>query len=278
MNKHDFWEKMGLAGERVLIIHHDDLGFLYSQDDAFHELGFRTGSLMMPGTWVSAFSGLEGVDLGVHLTLTSEWEAPRLRPLTDGPSLRDAHGYFWPTLEEAWANASLEDAAREMKAQVESAYQLGIDVTHLDTHMGSVLRPDLAEVYVQLGRDYRLPVYLPESVAEHGIDEPICSFFDEMLSGIKMPRYRLVDGYRIPPPQRTDWYLEKLSGLEPGVYHLIHHSAVPGADLVLPDRDVRTADYEALSDPRVREIIDSFKLLSYREIRDRLRKEPPEEG
>ncbi|MFY9113706.1 MAG: ChbG/HpnK family deacetylase [Dethiobacteria bacterium] len=276
MSRQDFWDKMGLAGERVLIMHHDDLGFLYSQDAAFHKLGFKTGSLMMPGTWVTGFLGLKDVDLGVHLTLTSEWDAPRLRPLTDGPSLRDAHGYLWPTLEEAWVNITLEDAMAEMKAQVESAYRLGIDVTHLDTHMGTVLRPDLAEVYVQLGRDYRLPVYLPASVAEHGIDEPACSFFDEMLGKIEMPKYRLVDGYRVPPPQRKDWYLEKLSGLEPGVYHLIHHSAVPETDLVLPDRAVRTADFEALIDPQVREVIGEFRMLSYREIRDKLREEPPE--
>ncbi len=276
MTENTFWDKMGLKGKKALIVHHDDLGFLHAQDEAFKNLGFQTGSVMMPGTWATAFAGRKDIDLGVHLTLTSEWKSPRIRPLTGGSSLRDSHGYFWSTLESAWANVTPEDAEAEMRAQIESAYNLKIDVTHLDTHMGAVLRPDLAEIYVKLGVEYGLPVYLPVSAAEHSIEEPLLSFFDDIINRFTMPKYRVVDGYSIPPEERRDWYIKKLSELGPGIYHMIHHSALPEADArVLPDWEGRKADYEALMDPGVRKVMKDFTSLTYREIRDNLIKRDP---
>lgn len=87
----DLLERLGLGGRRVLILHHDDLGLTHAQNGAYQALGLPTGSVMVPGAWAS---GVKGEDLGVHLVLTSEWPAPRMRPLTEGESLRDEAGYF----------------------------------------------------------------------------------------------------------------------------------------------------------------------------------------
>lgn len=73
----DLLERLGLSGKRVLLLHHDDLGLTHAQNGAYQALGFPTGSVMVPGAWAS---GVKGEDLGVHLVLTSEWTAPRMRP------------------------------------------------------------------------------------------------------------------------------------------------------------------------------------------------------
>ena len=78
---------------RVLILHYDDLGLTHAQNGAYRALGLPTGSVMVPGAWAG---GLRGRDLGVHLTLTSEWSALKMRPLTEGESLRDEAGFFPP--------------------------------------------------------------------------------------------------------------------------------------------------------------------------------------
>jgi hypothetical protein len=102
-------------------------------------------------------------DLGVHLTLNCEYPRYRWRALTgrdSAPGLYDEQGYMWLTTAEAQAHVSPEEGEREMRAQVEAALAAGIDVTHLDTHMGSVLHPKFLATYVSLGIEYRLPLFL----------------------------------------------------------------------------------------------------------------------
>lgn len=156
----DLLERLGLGGRRVLILHHDDLGLTHAQNGAYQALGLPTGSVMVPGAWAS---GVKGEDLGVHLVLTSEWPAPRMRPLTEGESLRDEAGYFPESLEALWRKARAEEVERELKAQIQAAAKL-FSPTHLDAHQGAVLRPDLAEVYLRLAEAYRLVPLVPESL------------------------------------------------------------------------------------------------------------------
>lgn len=98
---------MGLEGKRAIIVHHDDLGMSEAQNRAYFSLGLPTGSLMMPTAWAQQVR--EG-DLGLHVTLTSEWRSPRWRPLTGGESLCDSEGYFWSTVAEAWQHIDLGEA------------------------------------------------------------------------------------------------------------------------------------------------------------------------
>jgi predicted glycoside hydrolase/deacetylase ChbG (UPF0249 family) len=150
-------ERLGLDGKRVLIIHHDDLGLMRAQNQAYRDLSrYPTGSIMMPSAWAAEWIDHTGGDLGVHLTLTSEWAAPRWRPLTGGASLRDTHGYLWADLEKAWQQMDAVEVEAEMRAQIDAALAHGIDVTHIYTHMGAILRPDLAQIYHRLALEYRL--------------------------------------------------------------------------------------------------------------------------
>lgn len=266
----DLWNLMGLDGRRAIIVHHDDLGITEAQARAYRALGFPTASVMLPAAWAPLIR--EG-DLGVHLTLTSEWQSPRLRPLTAGPSLRDPEGYFWPTLAAAWQHIDADDAAAEMRAQIEAAQLLRMDISHLDTHMGAVLRPDIAMAYHLLALEHRLPALLPHDEEYDRLPAPFREGLAELLSASPLPKVRMIDGYHVPPADRRDWYLDTLSKLGPGVYHLIHHAAEPTPEgQALPDWQGRQADLEALLDPEVRRVLGEYTLLTYREIRDAMRR------
>jgi hypothetical protein len=267
------WDTLGLSEKRVLILHHDDLGLLQAQNAAYEALGFPTGSVMIPGSWAPQLAKHAQADLGVHLTLTSEWRAPRLRPLTSGASLRDPSGYFWPTVEEAWLHVKTEEAEAELRAQIHAALTMGLDVTHIDTHMGAVLRPDLAEIYVKLAMEFRLPAFIPESLEAIKIPKWLRQPIEGLLVRAPLPKVRWLDSYPVPPTQKRDWFIETLRQASPEVYHLIHHAALPTPEAQsLPDWEIRCSDYEALQDSTVRQVIGEFVLLTYRQVRDALRR------
>lgn len=263
----DVLERLGLAGRRVLILHHDDLGLTHAQNGAYQALGFPTGSVMIPGAWAS---GVRGEDLGVHLTLTSEWAAPRTRPLTEGASLRDETGYFPASLEMFWYRVRAEEAERELRAQIEAAFRL-FAPTHLDTHQGAVLRPDLAEVYLRLAQEYRLVPLIPETLEGLGVPPAFLPELERLMAQVPFPRVRFLDPYGLPPEERLGFYLG-LTKLPPGLYYLVHHSALPTPEgRALPDWATREADYFALAHPEVRRVLSEFHPLTWRVVRAALK-------
>jgi hypothetical protein len=166
----DILQWLGLEGKRVIIVHHDDLGSLWAMNAAYQQLPSATGAVMLPTMWAAACAGCRyDADLGVHITLNSEFPQHRWRPLTQGASLRDEFGYCWPTLDAAWGNIRTDEAEAEMRAQVEAALAIGIDVTHIDTHMGAVFRPDLAAAYLRVAQAYRVPAFVPNTASVPGL-------------------------------------------------------------------------------------------------------------
>lgn len=266
----DFWQRFGLADRVALIVHHDDLGLTQAQNQAYLELGFPSGSVMVAADYADQ---VQGTDIGVHLTLTSEWNAPRMSPLTGGRSLRDSAGYFWKTLPQAWMHIDPHEAEAEMRAQIERAIALGIDITHLDSHMGTLFHPSLAKIYLQLAMEYRLPVALPENLDEWLSAYPsLIKAIRSLLMQSALPKVNVIDGYSTPNASRCDWFLQTLAKLQPGVYHFIHHAALPTVESQrIPDWQSRQADLEALQDADVRRAISRFPLLTYREVREALR-------
>ncbi len=270
------WDDMGLSGKRVLILHHDDLGITLAQNLAYRQLGFPTGSVMVPSGWAMALGSDPMTDLGVHVTLTSEWPAPRLRPLTGGASLVDASGFFWSNLAELWQHADAEEAGREIEAQIDALTRWGVAVTHLDSHMGAVLRPDIAERLVEIARRQALPVIAPENVDDLLMPAAFREPLRAILRHAGMPTLTIVNTYDAPGADRKTWYVDTLSHLEPGVYHLLHHAQLPTEEgRQLGDWEKRNADFEALSDPAVRRVVEEFLPLTYGDVRTAYRQYHP---
>jgi predicted glycoside hydrolase/deacetylase ChbG (UPF0249 family) len=206
---------LGVAPDRRAVIpHQDDVGMCHGANRAFFELagaGFITcGSVMVPCPWFPEIAeqaaAQREIDLGVHLTLTSEWPHYRWRPLTiasRASGLLDEHGYFPRNVKLlAAARPNPEAVEIELTAQVDRALAAGIDVTHLDTHMGACFLPELLDVYARLGERYRVPVLLPRRpetfLGELKLDiplEPMRAAARRAESG-GMP---LVDEFRMTP-------------------------------------------------------------------------------
>jgi len=155
---------------RQVVVHHDDLGASWSANMAFLELceqGVVTcGSVMVPCPWFPHMAQLARenpeLDIGVHLTLTAEFDRFRWRPMTGTTDngMCDAEG-FMPRRVADTRVADVAAVEAELRAQIDAALAAGIDVTHLDAHMGTVWLPEFVEIYERLGADYRLPIFLP---------------------------------------------------------------------------------------------------------------------
>ncbi len=143
-------ERLGYPrSAKLLIIHADDLGLSHSENQAsiacFEKGVVNSGSVMVPCPWfpeIAAYSVAHPqLDLGLHLTLTSEWKPYRWGPVlprTDVPSLIDSGGFLSNNCQVV-AEAKLEEVEKELRAQVDRAKQFGIDPTHFDIHMNSLL-------------------------------------------------------------------------------------------------------------------------------------------
>src|SRR5215212_4178126 len=164
-------EQLGFdAQDRVVIIHADDIGMCQATLPALADLldvGLvSSAAVMVPCPWfpqVAAWCRAQPeVDMGIHLTVNSEWESYRWGPIsTRDPAsgLLDDAGYFhaWPpeTLEQADPQA----VAAELRAQVARAVQAGIISTHVDSHMGTITRPPFLAAYIEVARENRLPLF-----------------------------------------------------------------------------------------------------------------------
>ena len=129
---------------------------------------------MVPCPWArDAAAMYRGEDVGVHLTLNAEWENYRWGPTTHSPSLLDGDGGFPRTIEDVWDHADLDEVRKECRSQIERAIFWGFDVSHLDSHMGTLqLRPEFFDVYLELAVDFALPLRMAGGAAQARVGFP----------------------------------------------------------------------------------------------------------
>jgi len=154
------------VSKRRVIIHCDDIGLSHESNQAARELlrkGIaRSASVMIPCPWAFDFVtwGREHpeLDIGIHVTLTSEWKTYRWRPISreglDG-GLVDGSGFMHRGVESVVRNASAAAVEAEIRAQVQQAIDWGLHPTHLDVHMGTPFaRGDFLRAYIRVGEEY----------------------------------------------------------------------------------------------------------------------------
>lgn len=266
-------ERLGYAPDaKLVILNCDDLGSSRSANvavyDALRNGAASSASLMVPCPWArDAAAGYRGDDVGVHLTLNSEWETYRWAPITQAPSLLDGDGGFPRTLEDSWDHADLDEVRRELRAQVERAILWGFDITHLDSHMGTLqLRADFFDAYLELAIEFSLPLRMGPAGGERVVGFP----YRELASaeGVVFPDhfvlYSGVGGRR--PAERA------LFDLRPGVTELYFHPAIDTDELRAshPDWAGRVEDHAFLChDPSLRDLLDraGAQVIGYRELR-----------
>ena len=284
--------KLGLpASARIAILHVDDVGMCHGANAAFLELyrkgAVNSGSVMVPCPWfpeiAAAARNDPSLDLGVHLTLTSEWEGYRWRAISTtsrSSGLVDNDGYLPHRCRPLRAQIVPEAAEIEMRAQIDRVLASGIDATHLDTHMGAALVPELLATYVRLGREYRLPVLLPRDLASYlnrldlgSVDpEP----YSRAVAGLESAGVPIVDHFRMTPGVPSDEapaaYRNLLAALPPGLAFVALHCNAPGdIEAIVPPRaHWRTDEYRLFASGAPQRWAEEMGIVraGYRQLRD----------
>jgi len=296
MDPNPILRKLGFADrDRVAIVHVDDVGMCQATLPAFTDLldfGLVScGSVMVPCPWFPLVGQTcrqrPGIDLGVHLTLTSEWDVYRWGPLsTRDPAsgLIDEEGYFPRRSEDVQRRGEPEAARLELQAQVAHALDAGIDVTHVDTHMGSVVHPKFMLTYVQLALQHGLPLMmlrLDEAGwrrvgAERGIamDSHMVAGAAQMVQQLEAQGVPLLDDIAtLPldqPAERVEQAKRVFDSLPSGITHFFIHPALDTPELrtITSDWESRLADYQAFSSPELRDYVtdSGVQVIGYRDL------------
>ena len=288
-----FLARMGYGpDDRVLILHIDDMGFCHAANAAslacLTEGSATCASILVNGPWfqeaVQMAKANPQLDLGVHLTLTAEYPTyrwPALSSRDPETGLLDADGYLWATREDAVRNVSVAAAEGEMRAQIDGALAAGIDVTHIDTHMGSVVHPKFLGSYLRLAHEYGVPAFLPRITRDRlqALGEgDMADEFLQVLAMIDTDQVPTLDDIIIetlvPKTSKHDFYRDLIKGVQPGLTHLLFHPAVAGAELeaIADTHASRHADYEAFLDRSLRDFAESLgiHLVGYRDLKAHL--------
>jgi predicted glycoside hydrolase/deacetylase ChbG (UPF0249 family) len=169
-------ERLGYSADsKLLIINCDDLGSSLAANVGIYQAmrdGIATSaSLMVPcPSAQEAAATCRNDDVGVHLTLNSEWARHRWAPVTEAPSLRDLDGNFLPRPQDTFEQGIVEEIHQELRAQLKRALSWGIDVTHIDSHMGTLLdNRAFFEVFLSLAVEFDLPIRAPGSWSEAAV-------------------------------------------------------------------------------------------------------------
>ncbi len=282
------------SAQKFVVINADDLGMSHGANAAYAELTSlgtcSSGSVMVPCPWFLEIAAMANarseLDLGVHLTLTSEMTHYKWRPLTAPPpsaGMTDSYGLFLADVATLRARAEPEAVEAELRAQIEMALSAGIDVTHLDDHAGAVLAPEFCDVYVRLGLEYALPILITPSLATYGGIHNLQGVPDvdyRMHAELARTRgFRLFDRIIETPWQPTGpaetTYRELINGITPGHTFMALHFTKPGEiDAIEPETGhVRTAEYQLFRSTDFRSWLNKqgLAVIGMRELRDELR-------
>lgn len=269
------------ADARLLIIHADDLAVAHSEDmasfEALNRGAVSSASSMVPCPWLTEVADYAkahpDADLGLHLTLTSEWKTYRWGPVASRdqvPSLLDPQGYLYSDAGEATRHIKPEEAEREVRAQVETALKFGIRPTHLDSHMATLFtQPAMVAALVNVAHEYHLPFLMLK----------IPGTPPEMYAALK-PSDVILDHVvvAVPPLRADEWlphYTHILKSLPPGVSELIVHLAYDDAEMRAitvdhPDYDSawRQRDFNVVTSPEFRQALEEnhIRLVTWREL------------
>lgn len=294
-----FAERLGWkADEVVVILHVDDVGMSRSSNlgaiEAVEKGVAKSWAIMMPCPWVPDIARYlrdhPGVDSGLHLTLTSEWAPYRWGPVAGKPAvpgLVDPEGCLWRNVEAVALKATADEVEREIRAQVDRAETLGLPITHLDSHMGTLFaRGDFFERFVKVGIEKRIPILAVGGHATYTLQEnaeatrKLKPWIRKIWNGGLPVLDDLHTGsYGWKPAQKTELLLQLLGELKPGVTEILFHASRPTEDfpVITGSSESRRADLAALTDPRVRELIASrrIQVTTWQELMQRRQKAEP---
>lgn len=283
-------ERLGYKpDDRLLIINGDDAGMCYAANagtiESLEKGLMTSATVMVPCPWFPALADYARrnprLDFGVHLTHTSEWKFYRWGPVAPRdqvPGLVDADGFLWRSVPEVYAHATPEEALIEGRAQIRRALAAGIDVTHLDSHMGTLqLDVRFVEVYRRLAVEFDLPVRMASQATLEKFGQPhLRAQF--AAQGLVFPDDFIYEELQDEPQDVKGFWLRVLRNLKPGVTELYIHAAKPTEELQAITGSWRTRGEEFATfthEPEVRRTIEDLGIIriGYRPLRELQRAE-----
>ncbi|GLX68082.1 polysaccharide deacetylase family protein [Paenibacillus glycanilyticus] len=283
--------------ERLLIINADDYGLCQSTNKGIQQLlseqAVSSATIMMPckssreaALWSARHPQY---DVGIHFTLTSEWDAYRWGPVLKGGStnsLVTGEGYFPKDCRTLELQADPHQVKAEMIAQVEAALQLGMKPTHADNHMGSLYgletgRHFLKEVF-EVCSAYGLPFRMPRKMAAAN-GQMVPPEMEEQARQLGLLAHAMgvivldyLQGLPFPlkPGDTYDTakaeLKQQLKQLQPGVTELLFHPSLVTDELLAfhgqPEK--RGMEFQLFRDPDVQQTLkaEGIRLIRWRDL------------
>jgi chitin disaccharide deacetylase len=275
-------EQLGYpADAKLLIIHADDLALAHSVDQAslaaLDKRAITCGSIMIPCPWLTEVAAYvrehPDADLGLHLTLTSEWKNYRWGPLAsrrEVMGLIDPGGYLWTDSPLVVKSAKPAEIEMEIRAQIETALKAGIRPTHLDSHMGTLFATSFFPVYVKLAREYGIPFFALR----------VMTAAPAMLAQIKdtdiFPDAYAMANESVKSERWMEYYLGIVRSVKPGLTEMIVHLGKDDAELQAITEGHpafgsawRQRDFEVITSPEFRKALEDnyVILIGWKEIK-----------
>jgi len=288
-------KKLGFSEtDRLVILHADDVGMCQATLSAFDDLwqagGVSSGAVMVPCPWFPSVADYcrknPDVDMGIHATLNCEWNKYSWGAVsTNDPAsgLLNENGYLHHNPEVTIAMARSQVVEAELAAQVTLAIKNGIKISHIDSHMGTILHPKFIQGYLKQALTQRVPAMQPRTTAvgvmEMGATDESLVLLAPILENIETQGMPLIDGIMMMPLDQPEGQLEiakhMLANLPVGITHFIYHPAVDTPELraICPDWPSRVANYHTFMDPEIRNFIkiQDIHIIGYKHLREVMR-------
>lgn len=276
--KQTWAKKLGYPeGRKILLLHMDDIGMCPEANTAAEQYivnkQILSAAVMMPCPNAESFiawaKNHPEADIGLHLTLTSEWKTYRWPSVTDVekvPGLIDPQGKLWPEVPDVVSHASAAEVETEIRAQIEKCLALGYMPTHIDTHMGTLYGTlEYVKVFFKVAQEYNIPanaIDLSDPEVANKFKQqgyPINDAVINVLNDYRLPK---LDNFTSVPSGKTyeekrEAFFELVKSLKPGLTEIIFHPSVETENLKTITRSWQQRVWEAqmFADPAVQQFL-----------------------
>ena len=301
-------ERLGYdKNAKLLIIHADDIGIAHSINiasfDAYKSNAINSGAAMIPSPWIREVAEFHKeypkYDIGLHLTITAEWKNYKWGGISSSneiPSLLNEYNEFYDNTSDVNINANPEEVRKELQAQIDYARSLGINPSHIDSHMGAIaVNKDLWRVFIEVGHknklvsmawksrvlnlfdeDFPIPDYIVPANDIYMLYPEADRSFIENEAGEDIANTLIVnDIYKY-----EDWYelySNKIKSLQPGLNVFLLHLGYDNEELKAVTIDHpeygslwRQLDYDVFKSKEIKQLLkdEGIKLVTWGEIRN----------
>ena len=287
-------EKLGFSkGKKILLLHCDDAGMCEEANIAVQSYVLKgdvlSAAVMMPcpnaEDMVEWAKKHPTADIGVHLTLTSEWKKYRWTTITDPekvPGLIDPEGKMWHEVPDVVMHASAKEVETEIHAQIDKMIKMGLRPSHIDTHMGTLYgSPEYAKVFFETAVKYKIPANAIDLS-----DKDVADYYraagypinDEMIKFLETYPLPKLDNFTSAPDGKSyenkkENFIKLVQSLKPGLTEIIFHPSIFTENLrsITGSAQQRAWEAQMFSDPEIKQFFkdNDIEITNWTEIMKR---------